>query len=132
VYRSGFGPLMGGVFVAQFPYLVRGPYSPADNRQQDSSWAQSVDDMTYYGAAPADVTTRDVKRCLESIELMLRTQTSPSETVSSSNFTHRKRNKSSQIIIVNHVGMHHGGTCSWRGWLHSLPPWIPKGIERNM
>jgi hypothetical protein len=81
VYRSGFGPLMGGVFVAQFPYLARGPYSPPEQRQQDETWAQAVQDMSYYRAAPADTAARDVKRCLDSIELMLRTQTSPSETV---------------------------------------------------
>ena len=81
VYRSGFGPLMGGVFVAQFPYLARGPYAPEQQRQHDAAWAQSVQDMSFYGAAPADTAARDVQRCLESVELMLRTQTSPSDTV---------------------------------------------------
>jgi hypothetical protein len=82
IYRSGFGPLMGGVFVAQFPYLTRGPYAPAQQRHQDPSWAQSVDQMHFYGAAPEEVSARDVQRCLDSVELMLRTQTSAHETVS--------------------------------------------------
>lgn len=82
VYRTGFGPLMGGVFVTPFPYVTRGPYAPDAGRQQAEGWATSVRDMSVHGAAPAELVARDVKRCLEALELMLRTQTAPSETVS--------------------------------------------------
>jgi len=77
VYRSGFGPLPSGVFVAPFPYVTRGPY--AEEALVGAGVAPAADG-SYYGRAPAGVAAKDVSRCLESVELMLRTQTSPSET----------------------------------------------------
>ena len=82
MYRSGFGPLMGGVFVAPFPYLGRGPYAPPEKLMHNSeSWEDSVLNMSFFGAASGSTARTDVARCLHAIELMLRTQTSPSETV---------------------------------------------------
>ena len=76
VYRSGFGPLPSGVFVAPFPYVTRGPYAhmlPCGSEDSSSP-------TPYYGRAPAHVAALDVERCLTTLELMLRTQTAPSET----------------------------------------------------
>jgi len=71
VYRAGFGPMPSGVFVSPFPYVSRGPYAKEAVAGQTNN---------YYGRADAQIATRDVERCLESLELMLRTQTHPTET----------------------------------------------------
>lgn len=68
-----------GVVNAPFPYLTRGPYGGADS----PGWP--VQDLTpegyqYWGAAPPAVAARDTARCLEGLELLLRTQCSPAET----------------------------------------------------
>ena len=78
-YRNGFGPLMGGVAHTQFPYLSRGPYGMGESK----AWpAQNLspEGYQYWGAAPPDVAARDTARCLDSLELLLRTQCSPAET----------------------------------------------------
>jgi 4-aminobutyrate aminotransferase len=86
IYRAGFGPLPSGVFVAPFPYVSRGPYAqealaaPSHIEQQCGCSTGCSCKCAYYGRAPLDVANRDVVRCLEGIELMLRTQTAPSET----------------------------------------------------
>jgi 4-aminobutyrate aminotransferase len=86
IYRSGFGPLPSGVFPTPFPYVSRGPYAqeameaPLLVSSQCGCSTGCVGKCAYYGRAPLAVAKRDVTRCLESIELMLRTQTSPSET----------------------------------------------------
>ena len=79
IYRSGFGPLMGGVSVMPFPYVSQGPYGQAG---QNKSWpAQETSNLdAFWGAAPPDVADRETARCLEALELMLRTQSSPTET----------------------------------------------------
>jgi len=74
IYRSGFGPLPSGNFIAPFPYVSRGPY------EDEAMASPSPVTGQYFGRAPTAIAARDVKRCLESIELMLRTQTSPAET----------------------------------------------------
>lgn len=78
IYRSGFSPLMGGVIVAPFPYVTQGPYGIFDHKQ----WGpQSFDsNYNYWGNAPKDVAARDTARCLDAVELILRSQSSPSET----------------------------------------------------
>lgn len=79
IYRAGFGPLMGGVNVMPFPYLSQGPYRPT----LDSPWAtQSLSDdgFQYWGNAPVHVAAAETQRCLQQLELLLATQTSPSET----------------------------------------------------
>ena len=75
VYRSGFGPLMSGVSVAPFPYLTHSPY--ADDYK---SWKKCTLTSNYWGFAPESVARVDTVRCLEALELLLRTQSSPSET----------------------------------------------------
>lgn len=88
IYRSGFGPLPSGVFIAPFPYVTRGPYAEDSfSNRPLQSFALACDCVVgckgkcnYYGMAPPAIAARDVQRCLEATELMLRTQTSPSET----------------------------------------------------
>ena len=75
IYRSGFSPLMSGVSVTPFPYLIHSPY--ADNYK---SWTKCPLTSNYWGFAPKEVANADTSRCLESLELLLRTQSSPSET----------------------------------------------------
>ncbi len=79
IYRAGFGPVMSGTFVAPFPYVTRGPYGRND---APKNWPKhnTVDGYEFWGAAPREVVDMDTERCLEAIELMLRTQTAPSET----------------------------------------------------
>jgi len=49
VYRAGFGPFMGGVHVAPFPYLSQGAY----NNNQKEWPKQFIDsEYTYWGSAP--------------------------------------------------------------------------------
>jgi len=78
VYRAGFGPLMGGVNVMPFPYLSQGPF----RETKSSKWpTQDLgENYQYWGNAPAQVAAGDTERCLEQLELLLATQTSPSET----------------------------------------------------
>lgn len=74
IYRAGFGPLMNGVYFAQFPYLL-----PSSSRSHDHIDVTSLH-YNYWGVSPLDVMNLETKRCLDSLELLLRTQTSPSET----------------------------------------------------
>eukprot|EP00918_Siedleckia_nematoides_P096774 GHVU01212329.1.p1 GENE.GHVU01212329.1~~GHVU01212329.1.p1 ORF type:complete len:269 (-),score=13.73 GHVU01212329.1:620-1426(-) len=78
-YRNGFGPLMGGVVNTAFPYLTRGPYGMAETAKWPKQ-SLDPDNWQYWGAAPEAVMARDTARCLESLELLLRTQCSPAET----------------------------------------------------
>jgi 4-aminobutyrate aminotransferase len=74
-YRAGFGPLPGGIFVTPFPYVARGPF--ADEAMQP---AESESSYNYWGCSKPEYAQREVKRCLESFELLLRTQSAPGET----------------------------------------------------
>lgn len=68
-----------GVVNAPFPYVTRGPYGMAESK----AWpAQDLGAgaYRYWGAAPVDVAARDTARCLDAMELILRTQCSPAET----------------------------------------------------
>lgn len=75
IYRSGFGPVMGGTFVMPFPYMTQSPYSLDGEHRK---WTFST--KQYWGNAPVDISEKETKRCLSALELTLRTQTSPSET----------------------------------------------------
>lgn len=79
IYRSGFMAPSSGVFVAPFPYIINGPYGP-DYEYWDNSTKQKISECSYWGYASADLAARDTARCLDTIALMLRTQTAPSET----------------------------------------------------
>ena len=86
IYRSGFGPLPPGVHVAPFPYVSRGPYAveALAGRATASASGQAFS-LTHghcepHGCVGSGAAERDAHRCLEAVELMLRTQTSPSET----------------------------------------------------
>jgi len=81
-YRAGFGPLPSGVFPAPFPYVAGGPYAneALAARRSRASNSSSIAQMQPWGASSMSVASRDVERCLAQIELMLKTQTSPSET----------------------------------------------------
>jgi len=81
IYRAGFGPLMSGTVVAPFPYLTQGPFGVVGDKPV--KWplsAATVDGYSYWGAAPAEVAALDTERCLQHIELILRTQSAASET----------------------------------------------------
>ena len=78
IYRSGFGPLMSGVSVSSFPYVTQSPYGQGKLHE---AWdTQTLDNYSYWGKAPSNIAAKDTSRCLESLELLLRTQSSPSET----------------------------------------------------
>lgn len=50
---------------------------------ESSKWPKqdlTPENFQYWGAAPADVAARDTARCLDALELLLRTQCSPAET----------------------------------------------------
>lgn len=78
IYRSGFGPLMGGVSVIPFPYLSHGSYG----KENYKSWPKQdlINNYNYWGKCPEDIAAIDTARCLDAVELLFRTQTSPSET----------------------------------------------------
>lgn len=76
IYRNGFGPFMGGVAVTSFPYVSQGPYGKPDLFAHQSFGA----DYTYWGASSRAVAELDSARCLEQLELLLRTQVAPAET----------------------------------------------------
>lgn len=79
IYRAGFGPLMGGVKVTPFPYLSQSPYQPT----AQAKWATqdlSIEGYQYWGNAPTEVAAVETERCLQQLELLLHTQTAPSET----------------------------------------------------
>ena len=78
IYRAGFGPLMGGTFFADFPYLTHSVYG-SDNH---AIWKDNfkVGDFNYWGLAPMEVVEKETKRALASFEMLLRTQSAPSET----------------------------------------------------
>jgi 4-aminobutyrate aminotransferase len=79
IYKAGFGPLMGGTFVTPFPYVTRGPYGEYG---ANKTWPQheTIDGYEFWGLAPREIADKDTKRCLDSLELLLRTQTAPMET----------------------------------------------------
>lgn len=75
VYRAGFGPLPGGIFVTPFPYIAQGPYS------EEAMLSPTVDDNCHYwGNTSEKYVEKEVNRCLEAFELLLRTQSAPGET----------------------------------------------------
>lgn len=78
IYRSGFGPLMGGVIVSPFPYVTQGPYGWRDSKTWPKQSLGSA--YNYWGAAPEEIARLDTAKCLETLELTLRTQSSASET----------------------------------------------------
>lgn len=80
VYRGGFGPFMSGVNVTPFPYVTRGPYGFDDAKAWPAQSLAAEEGYNYWGAAPRSVADRDTARCLESLELLLRTQSPPSDT----------------------------------------------------
>ena len=75
MYRAGFGPMPSGVFVAPFPYIAQGPH--AEEAMLDPTLE---DNSRYYGNGSPQYAAREVKRCLEALELLLRTQSAPTET----------------------------------------------------
>ena len=94
IYRAGFSPLMSGVFVMPFPYLSNGPYNTeATDRikgvvsKTGTKPGTGTDTGTntdvlpnYWGNISAEYVELHVERCLADVELMLKTQTAPSET----------------------------------------------------
>lgn len=79
IYRAGFGPVMGGTFFTPFPYVSRGPYG---SEGANMAWPKhnTIDGYEFWGAAPREVIDKDSRRCLDALELLLRTQSAPSET----------------------------------------------------
>jgi 4-aminobutyrate aminotransferase len=65
---------MTGTFFAPFPYLTHSAFA-IDG--QYKTWPQPY---AFWGAAPMNVVQKEVDRCLDAFEMILRTQTSPSET----------------------------------------------------
>ena len=61
-----------------FPYVTQGPYGIYD--QQHWPKQDIANNYNFWGAAPADVMSRDTERCLSQLELILKTQSAPSET----------------------------------------------------
>lgn len=80
IYRAGYGPLMGGTAFAPFPYLTRSPYAGNDNHLNWDKNHQTIDGYAYWGAAPKEVADMETQRCLEGVEMLLRTQSAPFET----------------------------------------------------
>lgn len=75
VYRAGFGPLPGGIVVTPFPYIAQGPYA------EQAMLSPTVDDNCHYwGNSSPEYAAKEVNRCLEAFELLLRTQSAPGET----------------------------------------------------
>ncbi len=75
VYRAGFGPMPSGIFVSPFPYVAHGPYS------EEAMLDPSLEcNGHYYGNSSPNHAAKEVQRCLEAFELLLRTQSAPSET----------------------------------------------------
>jgi 4-aminobutyrate aminotransferase len=79
IYRNGFGPLMGGVVNVPFPHVTRGPYGIFDYKDWPKQ-SFSPESYQFWGAAPAEVARKDTARCLDALELALRTQCHPAET----------------------------------------------------
>jgi len=77
IYRSGFGPLPSGIFPAPFPYVTRAPGAGVNTSPAYNSDAADAPAWGFESQALADA---EVGRCLREVELMLRTQTSPTET----------------------------------------------------
>lgn len=82
IYRAGFNPLMSGVFVMPFPYLANGPYNDTVvSKIKGESPTLSKELMpNYWGNVNSEYVTMHVEKCLADVELMLKTQTAPSET----------------------------------------------------
>lgn len=76
VYRANFQPLPSGIFPVPFPYVTHSPY----NQPCPVSSAEGEKLEQYYGFCSPEHAQLEVTACLESVELLLRTQTSPSET----------------------------------------------------
>ena len=83
-YRAGFGPLPGGIFPAPFPYVTRSPlacmhHSPCKDCECIDKFSLHRSCQTW-GCESSELAQAEVQRCLRELELMLRTQTAPSET----------------------------------------------------
>lgn len=85
IYRSGFGPLPSGIFPAPFPYVSRSPLANANHSscldcscKGDDKF--SAEKCAYWGCEAQELANAEVSRCLRELELILRTQTSPTET----------------------------------------------------
>lgn len=83
-YRAGFGPLPSGIFPAPFPYASRSPladYRASACHSCSCSEKFSLQDgCKVHGCESKELAAAEVERCLRELELMLRTQTAPSET----------------------------------------------------
>ncbi len=83
IYRSGFGPLPGGIFPAPFPYVTRSPLANANRSPCNAATCkcdETCANCNYWGCESPELAEREVSRCLRELELLLRTQTSPAET----------------------------------------------------
>lgn len=75
-YRAGFGPLPSGIFPTPFPYVTRSPLAGINTSPIYNSDANAP----AWGFESKEVADAEVARCLRELELLLRTQTSPTET----------------------------------------------------
>jgi len=80
IYRSGFSPLNSGSIFSPFPYLTQGPYGINGAHKAWLPTHDTVDGHAYWGSAPEAVAAQETQRCLDALELILRTQSAPSET----------------------------------------------------
>jgi len=80
IYRAGFGPLMSGNIIAPFPYITQGPYAVDGAAKAWPKHSNTVDGFAYWGAAPDKIAEMDTDRCISQLELILKTQSAPSET----------------------------------------------------
>ena len=77
IYKAGFGPLPGSIFPVSFPYVAHSPYAEKESK---CSCSQDKPECNYWGSQDPSIAQAEVDRCLNELELLLRTQTSPSET----------------------------------------------------
>lgn len=82
IYRAGFGPFMGGTFFSSFPYLTHSSSAMDGQYKQwyNSDIEKNIAQYQYWGEAPIEVARKQVEIALDSLELLLRTQSSPKET----------------------------------------------------
>ena len=81
VYRANFQPLPSGIFPVPFPYMAHSAYNqscPISNSEEERK--KKLEQFYYGFCISEDAAQLEVASCLESVELLLRTQTSPSET----------------------------------------------------
>ena len=76
IYKAGFGPLPSGIFPAPFPYVTRSPGAAVNASPTYNSDANAP----AWGFESQALADAEVGRCLREVELMLRTQTAPTET----------------------------------------------------